>query len=124
MKRILVIDDERTLKLEGEVNHARTSWFGEQLMVVLRSAGLRLDELWLDHDLGDDDTIEPIVNWLEETAYHENPYWVGQIMVHTINAPAGDRMMAALSPYYNTRRVGIEELSALCGAVLLNPQEA
>lgn len=122
MKTILVIDDDRRLKgLEVDGNtviHAKTSGEGMRLLNHY-ALMVDLDELWLDHDLGGDDTIREVVDTLEFVGHEGQPYPVNQIMVHSVNAPAASRMMAALSPYYNVRRVSIEELSALCGAVLL-----
>jgi hypothetical protein len=47
-----------------------------------------LDELWLDHDLGGDDTIWPVVEVLERAAFDGHPVDVGVVYVHSAN-PAG-----------------------------------
>ena len=48
-----------------------------------------IDELWLDHDLGGlDDTIRPVVLYLEELCFNGTPIEIGCIYVHTAN-PTG-----------------------------------
>jgi hypothetical protein len=47
-----------------------------------------LDELWLDHDLGADDTIWPVVEVLERAAFEDRAFDIGVINVHSAN-PAG-----------------------------------
>jgi hypothetical protein len=53
----------------------------------------RLDQLWLDHDLGEDETIWPVVEMLERAAFDECPFDVGVINIHSAN-PAGATKMA------------------------------
>lgn len=53
----------------------------------------RLDELWLDHDLGRDDTIWPVVEVLERAAFDRRPFDVGVINAHSAN-PAGAAKVA------------------------------
>jgi hypothetical protein len=71
----------------------------------------RINELWLDHDLGIDDvtgdfyTIMPVVDWLDEIAREGDPFDVDYIMVHTSNPSAAGRMIQALSPNYKTMRM-------------------
>jgi hypothetical protein len=56
---IVLVDDLRSF-VDGRLAEvARTSLAGIELLDRHRSH--RLDELWLDHDLGDDDTIWPVV---------------------------------------------------------------
>jgi hypothetical protein len=53
-----------------------------------------LDELWLDYDLGEDDTIWPVVAVLERAAFEDHPFDIGIINVHSAN-PAGAAMSGA-----------------------------
>jgi hypothetical protein len=55
-----------------------------------------LDELWLDHDLGEDDTIWPVVEVLERAAFEERPLDIGVINVHSANP--GQRREARPGP--------------------------
>lgn len=70
---------------------ARTSTAGAELLERCRDQ--RLDELWLDHDLGEGDTIWPVVEVLEHAAFDGRPLDVGIINIHSAN-PAGATKMA------------------------------
>lgn len=113
---IVVIDDER-------IPHPGTNEPGGGNIVVelhktlsdglaalkgYKESGTKIDELWLDHDLGFNpesefghDDIMPVVNWLEEIAYNDDALDVGWVYVHTANPAAAPRMIAALKNYYN-----------------------
>jgi hypothetical protein len=109
---IVVIDDERTLPIsEIPVMLARTSDEGLALLKEFQSSGVRVNELWLDHDLGESDsapygwdTIMPVVYWLEEQGHNGTPLDVEFVMVHTANPAAAPAMMEALRPYYRVIR--------------------
>ena len=59
------------------------------------------DIIYLDHDLGEEETVKPdsaghgmdVVNWMVS-----NPHRIGnpQIIVHSLNTPARERMVATL----------------------------
>ncbi|GAB3187147.1 hypothetical protein FHX75_12867 [Micromonospora palomenae] len=84
--RIVLVDDLRSF-VDGRVAQvARTSTAG--IEALERHRGQRLDELWLDHDLGGDDTIWPVVEVLERAAFEERPFDIGVVYVHSAN-PAG-----------------------------------
>lgn len=85
-RRILVIDDIR--EYEGAV-HARTSAIGLELL-----QSQQWDEVWLDHDLGGEDTIRPVVNWLDE---HELDIEIG---ILTANPVGFDYIRLALGRKY------------------------
>lgn len=58
-----MVDDLRSL-VNGRIGEVvRTSDAGVELLDRYRDR--RLDELWLDHDLGGDDTIWPVMEVLE-----------------------------------------------------------
>lgn len=114
---ILVVDDLRTFPFEA--THCRDSLSAITLLVALHSgmfpanpAGL--DELWLDHDLGGDDTTMPVVDLLDEWAFHGDPLPIGNVYVHTSNPPGALKIIKALHLTYNVRRVD----AAACGAVV------
>lgn len=88
---ILLVDDLRSFA-DGRVGEvARTSSSGVDLLDRYREH--RIDELWLDHDLGDDDTIWPVVEVLERAAFESRPFDVGVVVIHSAN-PAGAAKMA------------------------------
>jgi hypothetical protein len=55
-------------------------------------------ELWLDHDLGSaevvDDTIRPVVRYLEERCFLDAPVSIGILYVHTAN-PVGAQFITS-----------------------------
>lgn len=91
---IVLIDDLRSFGDGRVAEVARTSAAGVELLGRLR--GRRIDELWLDHDLGDDDTIWPVVEVLERAAFQERPLDVGVVVVHSANPAGVARMVQAL----------------------------
>lgn len=60
---------------------ARTNAAGVELLARYRDGCL--DELWLDHDLGGDDTIWPVVEILEQAAFEKRPSEIGVINAHS-----------------------------------------
>jgi len=98
---ILVIDDRRMFDRATEPV-ARTS--EEGLHLLERFRGKRVDELWLDHDLGGKDTIKPIVNMLEEDAFNGRPWNIGRIIFHSSNIEATKPMILGLSKWYYVGR--------------------
>jgi hypothetical protein len=79
---------------------ARTSAAGVQLLERYRVR--RLDELWLDHDLGEDDTVWPVVEVLERAAFEDRPFDIGVIYVHSAN-PAGAAKIAQVLRHWGYR---------------------
>ncbi|MFI6055087.1 cyclic-phosphate processing receiver domain-containing protein [Streptomyces violascens] len=92
---ILAIDDLRPLPRATRI--ARTSGEGVQLLREHRDAFI--DELWLDHDLGDD-SIMPVVTLLEEAAFNGRPFDIGAILVHSAN-PIGAQTVVRSLTYWN-----------------------
>ncbi|MGI5149295.1 cyclic-phosphate processing receiver domain-containing protein [Plantactinospora sp. CA-294935] len=88
---IVLIDDLRSFVDGRPAEVARTSSGGVDLLDRHRSH--RLDELWLDHDLGNDDTIWPVVEVLERAAFEGQSFGVGVVIIHSAN-PAGAAKMA------------------------------
>jgi hypothetical protein len=98
---ILGVDDLRPLPRASRV--ARTSAEGIQLLQEHR-AGL-IDELWLDHDLGGEDSIMPVVTLLEEAAFNGEPFRIGTIYVHSANPIGAETVARVLSRWnYRVRR--------------------
>ena len=88
---VLLIDDLRSFADARPAEVARTSGAGVALLERWREHPIA--EIWLDHDLGGDDTIWPVVEVLERAAFEERPYDVGVVLVHSAN-PAGAAKMA------------------------------
>lgn len=100
---VVVIDDLRTFTFDAI--YARTSDAGLKLIDTYTDAGI--DELWLDHDLGGDDTIMPIIDELARRAFEERKFPVGRVYIHTSNPAGAATMVRVLSRWgYRTRRVG------------------
>ncbi|GAA4609226.1 hypothetical protein GCM10023107_90580 [Actinoplanes octamycinicus] len=91
---MVLIDDLRSFVDGRAAEVARTSAAGVALLDRLRER--RIDELWLDHDLGDDDTIWPVVEVLERAAFEERPFDVGLILIHSANPSGAAKMSQAL----------------------------
>jgi hypothetical protein len=101
---IVLVDDLRSFLDDRPALVARTSADGVTLLD--RHRGEPLAELWLDHDLGGDDTIWPVVELLERAAFDERPFDVGSIFVHSSNPPGAGRVVQALRRWgYNVRAV-------------------
>lgn len=98
---VVVIDDRRTFSNRESVTYAKNA--REGLRVLAQKA--RIDELWLDHDLGDGVDIRPILRLLCEAAESGRPLDIGTIYVHTANVVRGDAMVDTLSRYYRAFRV-------------------
>jgi hypothetical protein len=98
---ILGIDDLRTLPRATRV--ARSSREGVLLLEEHRGVGI--DELWLDHDLGGDDSIMPVVALLEEAAFGGRPFEIGMIFVHSANPSGAETVVRVLRRWgYRVRR--------------------
>jgi len=108
----LAIDDDRLLPGMSEI--ARSSQAGIEMLA--RYSRVRIDELWLDHDLGGTDTILPVCEVLEETAFNGVPYDIGIILVHSANPVGANTVVnALLRQGYNARRVP----TPACGTIKL-----
>ncbi len=100
--RVLLIDDLRSFVDGRRAEVARTSAAGVTLLSRHRHE--RVDELWLDHDLGGDDTIWPVVELLERAAFDGEPFDVGLITIHSANPAGHPTRHCALPPPAFTRR--------------------
>lgn len=111
MQRIMVIDDERYFgDMGGWTTYCRTSVMAIAQLRNHKNAGLRINQLWLDHDLGDDDTIMPVVDELCEKAFNNDPYDIEVIYVHSMNPVGSIAMVKTLIRYgYNVVRTGLPQ---------------
>lgn len=105
---ILVIDDLRTFPFEA--TYART--LDEALDFIMHLDCI--DELWLDHDLGGDDTVMPVVDEIVRRLHFGQAIKIGTVYVHTDNPPGANNIMLALTKCYRTVRVS----ASGCGATV------
>ncbi|WP_329252649.1 hypothetical protein OG417_09285 [Actinoallomurus sp. NBC_01490] len=92
MPVILGVDDLRALPRATQI--ARTSHEGILLLEEHRHH--RIDELWLDHDLGGDDSIMPVVALLEKAAFDGRPFNISMIFVHSANPSGAETIVRVL----------------------------
>jgi hypothetical protein len=98
---VLGIDDLRSLP--GATRIARTSH--EAVLLLGEHRDVEIDELWLDHDLGGDDSIMPVVALLEEAAFGGRPFRIGMIFVHSANPSGAETVVRVLRRWhYRVRR--------------------
>jgi hypothetical protein len=90
----VLVDDVRDFKDERPALVARSS--PQALALLAELEGVRIDHLWLDHDLAGTDTICPVVDLLVHRAKAGVPLNVGQIHIHTFNLVPGVEMAVAL----------------------------
>jgi hypothetical protein len=91
----LLVDDVRGFKDERPALVARSSQ--EALTPLKRLGDRRIDHLWLDHDLGGEDTIRPVIDLLVRLARTGSPLNVGLVHIHTANVGAGHWMRLELA---------------------------
>lgn len=106
--KVLLVDDERSFTMETiedrqlGVTTTRTSLMALHLLQLALDAGRVFDEVWLDHDLGGDDSTRPVAEFLVA-----HPEVVGEfVFVHSMNPPAAERLMGLLkqAPEFRTFR--------------------
>lgn len=128
---IIVIDDERTFAKDPNLDtftewvYARNSVEGIAAIVnAWTNYALRygnMVDLYLDHDLGENDTIMPVVDFLYVSGMKSGimnpsdiqrpPDFISNIFIHSQNPTAGDTIIPLLSPLYNNvQRIALPEL--------------
>jgi len=90
----VLVDDVRVFKDDRPAQLARTS--DEALALLEQIGGHCIDELWLDHDLIGEDTVQPVVDHLVAAASQGRPLDIGRILIHSANIRAGHRITAEL----------------------------
>lgn len=90
----VLVEDVRGFRDERPALVARSS---QEALTLLEGLGRkRIEHLWLDHDLGGDDTIRPVVDLMVQLAREGSPLNVGQVHIHTANIGAGHWMRLEL----------------------------
>jgi len=90
----VLVDDVRDFKDGRPAVVLRTS--ADAIAYVRALDGRRVDELWLDHDLVGDDTVQPLVDLLVADAVRGRPLSVARIWVHSSNIREGHRVVQEL----------------------------
>lgn len=107
---ILLVDDERDFREPRGHMVARTSREALDALHIVRETGQILDELWLDHDLGGDDTTLVVLDMLAEASAIGDPYPVRQVYVHSMNNVGAATLMRSLRTYmYPVQRISASE---------------
>jgi CheY-like chemotaxis protein len=105
MQNILVVDDLRLYQDTPDsqfmnVHYARNS---TEAVEMLQSGEVHFDAIFLDHDLGGDDTTMPVVDYLTE---HADEYRDTPIFVHTTNPVGASKILLSFGAFrMNARRV-------------------
>ena len=110
MYSVVVLDDERRFNpdrdstLNVEIDYFVSS---ASCLDFLSRRGLStpLDELWLDHDLGGDDTSRPLVMEMASDAFWQHPWSVNTVYIHTANPVGAKWIESTLAPFYSVVRV-------------------
>lgn len=90
----VLVDDVRGFKDERPALVARSS---QEALTLLQGLGdRRIDHLWLDHDLGGEDTIRPVIDLLVQLARKGSPLNVGLVHIHSANVGGGHWMRLEL----------------------------
>ena len=96
---IVVIDDTKSFPIPGPVEYARTLAAGFSLLEEHEV----IDQLWLDHDLGGDETIRPLVLQLAENAFNGNIKSIGCIIICSLNVVGANWIASTLMKYYQIK---------------------
>lgn len=117
-----MVDDRRVMPFPAR--YARTSVRAIELLDHIT----KLEQLWLDHDLGGDDTTMVVADWMAKQAFCGCPLDVDLIYVHSANGPGAQRLMLTLQRWYpRVQRVPapaarVYRLCRLCILLLERPR--
>lgn len=103
-RHIVVIDDLRCFGA-FDATYARTSAQGVALLAACHAEGRPIDELWLDHDLGGTDDINPVIAWIAERCVWDDRPNIGRIVAHTSNPVGAEMINRSLRRWYPVTRV-------------------
>jgi hypothetical protein len=103
--RILIVDDERVLKLPygDEIVHVDNADDGFIQMVYHGP----WDEVWLDHDLGMSSIngYEMVSDIVDDIERQQLRLKVGQFYIHSMNPDGARNIYSALLPYFPVKRI-------------------
>lgn len=94
------MDDQRRFvkPINAPITYARSSSDAIALLEKNKKRGYA--QVWLDHDLGEEDDIRPVVTWLVE-----NRVPIGQVYVQSMNPVGVDHIIKSLEPFYRIMKV-------------------
>lgn len=115
---IIVIDDERTFKGTGvwykrtaEQGLAFVAGYWSRYYTLPMGVIKPLEELWLDHDLGDDGgDIFDVVTFMCAVAGAGMAFPVEEIFVHSQNPSGAARIVLSLERHYKVALAALPEL--------------
>lgn len=123
-KRV-VVDDERTFMADVDIylrtGYGALGWFAAKWTAdELRPIGADptiIDELWLDHDLGSEIAVMPLVDFLYVVARYNvitdhGSLAIGKIFVHSMNSVGSNNIVSTLRSCYDVERVALPALSS------------
>ena len=99
---VLLVDDERDFRdgvipPDASVHTCRTSGDAIRFLDSASIDGTRIDQVWLDHDLGDNDTIMPLIDHIEAMYHEDRLPEIREFVIHTSNPAGRVRMIRALA---------------------------
>lgn len=103
--RIVVVDDERTMHVDEPVVHLRSSVLAKNWFAWHSNEPFIL---FLDHDLGGEDTTIEFARWLVRFVPIEVAV-TSTIYVHSMNAVGAENLMRELELYIKTHRIPLPE---------------
>lgn len=119
MGMIVVVDDERTfqgddvdvyLRTENEALAWFARWYTADARRPIGATEAWIDELWLDHDLGDEQDVMSVVHFLSSISRgHRLP--IRKILIHTQNPVGAANMHNWCMGIADTDRVGLPVLA-------------
>jgi hypothetical protein len=108
---VLVIDDERRFdpnlcaKSRVDAEHFTSSMDGFKRILQAIQDDEIIDELWLDHDLGDGDTTRDLVLMMCEDCVMGKPWPIRNIYIHSANPVGQEWLWGMLVIYYEAHKV-------------------
>lgn len=117
----IVVDDERTFRMDvdlymrtgyGALNWFTVRWIQDE-NAPLGAERTQIDELWLDHDLGEDVSAMLLVDFLclmgRKSTQYVGPI-IHHIYVHSMNSVGAENIINRLGIYYDVTRMALPEL--------------
>lgn len=112
---IVVIDDERTFKSNEDIIYLRNSKDAVHFLVDVWISGYKpVAQLYLDHDLGENDDVMIVVDFLDLISQGSYPIPISSILVHSQNPSAADKIVRTLANGCDVARIALPELVEGC----------
>lgn len=105
---ILIVDDERTFKNFPE-NDPNVRYARNSIQAIAWMTLYDFDIIYLDHDLGGDDTAMNVVDWMNENVFHGVDLGITMIYVHSMNPVGAANVVRALERNFNVARISLPD---------------